>query len=143
MASEVTESRRAKAFYRAEERALRGSEIDQGATPAAIRAMAVEAGQLDVKVVVHYGIGRAVAAARPAKAALHFTPSALTIPKAIHEIAHLVAGSTAEHGEEFVTAFVRLVANVGGVDLAARFEEVLEDEGAGLWELPTLRHSVA
>lgn len=143
MGSEVTESRRAAAFYSVEARALRGSAIDRGASPGFIKEMAAAAGRTDVKVVVHYGVKRAVAAARPKSGALHFSPSALTIPMALHEIAHLIAGSEAQHGEDFVQAFVGLLADVGGADLAANFEQRLKDEGAGLWHIPPLRPVLA
>ncbi len=109
----------------------------------AIKEMAAAAGQPDIKVVVHYGVKRAVAAARPRTGTLHFSPSALTIPMALHEIAHLVAGSRAQHGEEFVEAFLRLVAHVGGSGLAAKFETTLEEEGSGLWDLPSPRPAMA
>lgn len=141
--SEVTESRRAAAFYRVEASALRGSAIDRGASPTLIKEMAAAAGLPDVKVVVHYGVKRPVAAARPKSGALHFSPSALTIPMALHEIAHLIAGSEAQHGEAFVEAFVGLLADVGGTGIAARFEQRLKDAGAGLWDLPTLRPAMA
>lgn len=141
--SEVTESRRADAFYRAEDRALTGSAIDTGASPVAIKEMAAAAGRPDVKVVVHYGVKRSVAAARPRSGTLHFSPSALTIPMALHEIAHLIAGSKAQHGEEFVQTFLGLIAHVGGAELAAKFQEILEDEGSGLWDLPSLRPAMA
>lgn len=117
--------------------------IDKGASPTAIKQMAAAAGRPDVKVVVHYGIGRAVAAARPASDALHFSPSALTIATALHEIAHLVAGSRAQHGEEFVEAFLRLLADTGGQPLAAEFERVLNREGPGLWDLKIAHSAVA
>jgi len=122
---------------------LSGSVIDKGANPAAIKQMAAAAGRPDVKVVVHYGIGRAVAAARPASGALHFSPSALTLPTALHEIAHLVAGSRAQHGEEFVETFLRLLANTGGELLAAEFEQILKEEGPGLWDLKMTHSAVA
>ncbi len=139
----MTESRRAAAFYRAEDRALTGSAIDRGASPVAIKEMAAAAGRPDAKVVVHYGVKRAVAAARPSNGALHFSPSALTIPRALHEIAHLVAGSTAQHGEEFVQAFVGLVERAGGAELATKFMRILEAEGSGLWDLPSARPVLA
>lgn len=141
--SEVTESRRAAAFYRAEGRALTGSAIDRGASPAVIKEMAAAVGRPDVKVVVHFGVKRAVAAARPKSGALHFSPSALTIPMALHEIAHLIAGSQAKHSEEFVEAFLGLVAYAGGDELAAEFEQRLQDEGAGLWDFARFRAAVA
>ncbi len=130
-------------MYRAESRVLCRSAIDLGASPAAIAEMAADAGVANVRVRVHYHWSGAVAAARPATRSLHFSTAALTVPLALHEIAHLQAGSKAQHGERFVVAFVRLVTHVGGAELAMRFQATLREEGAGLWDPVPHRLSVA